>query len=182
MDGTIGEIRMFAATFNPRTWAYCQAQLMPIAQNNALFSLLGTTYGGNGVQTFALPNLASRVAVGTGQGNGLPNVQLGQMAGTWNSTLNIALAGIFLGLGYVLTGRLALPIGLHLTWNLFQGNIFGFPVSGNEFDEVSSLLVRTGGRRTINGSFWGDRRRRRFRWYGRRRDVRGRDAPRCGDH
>ena len=87
MEGTIGEIRMFAANFAPRNWAYCSGQLMPIAQNQALFSILGTTYGGNGVQTFALPNMQSRVAIGTGNGPGLSPVQLGEVKGTESNTL-----------------------------------------------------------------------------------------------
>ena len=87
MEGTIGEIRMFAATFSPRNWAYCNGQLMPIAQNQALFSILGTTYGGNGVQTFGLPNFQSRVAIGTGNGPGLAPVQLGEVKGTESTTL-----------------------------------------------------------------------------------------------
>jgi microcystin-dependent protein len=87
MEGTIGEIRMFAGTFSPRTWAFCNAQLISISQNTALFSILGTTYGGNGQTTFALPDFRGRVAVGTGTGPGLPNIQLGQMAGTPTATL-----------------------------------------------------------------------------------------------
>lgn len=87
MEGTIGEIRMFAATFAPRNWAYCNGQLMPIAQNTALFSILGTTYGGNGQTTFGLPNMQSRVAVGTGNGPGLSAYQLGQLSGTESNTL-----------------------------------------------------------------------------------------------
>jgi microcystin-dependent protein len=87
MEGTIGEIRMFAGTFAPRTWAFCNNQLISIAQNTALFSILGTTYGGNGQTTFALPDFRGRVAVGTGTGPGLPNIQLGQMAGTPTVTL-----------------------------------------------------------------------------------------------
>ena len=87
MEGTIGEIRMFAGTFSPRTWAFCNAQLLSIAQNTALFSILGTTYGGNGQTTFGLPDFRGRVAVGTGQGPGLANVTLGEMAGTPTVTL-----------------------------------------------------------------------------------------------
>lgn len=87
MEGTIGEIRMFAANFAPTTWAYCNGQLMPIAQNQALFSILGTTYGGNGVQNFALPNMQSRVAIGTGNGPGLTPVQLGEMKGIESNTI-----------------------------------------------------------------------------------------------
>jgi microcystin-dependent protein len=89
MEGYLAQVKLFAATFAPRNWSLCQGQTMSIAQNSALFSLLGTTYGGNGVQTFCLPNFASRIAVGTGQGNGLNNIVLGQMAGTWNSTLQV---------------------------------------------------------------------------------------------
>ena len=88
MEGTIGEIRMFAANFAPRNWAYCNGQLLPIAQNQALFSILGTTYGGNGVQTFALPNMQSRVAIGTGNGPGLTPVQLGELKGSETNTLS----------------------------------------------------------------------------------------------
>jgi microcystin-dependent protein len=87
MEGTIAEIRMFAGTFAPRNWAFCQGQIMSIAQNTALFSLLGTTYGGNGQTTFALPDLRGRVPVGTGQGPGLPNVNLGEVSGEPTHTL-----------------------------------------------------------------------------------------------
>jgi microcystin-dependent protein len=90
MEGTIGEIRMFAGTFAPRTWALCNGQLISIATNTALFSILGTTYGGNGQVNFALPDFQGRVAVGTGTGPGLPNVQLGQKAGTNTVTLTTA--------------------------------------------------------------------------------------------
>ncbi len=81
MEGYIAEIRMFAPTFAPRNWAYCSGQILSIAQNTALFSLLGTTYGGNGQTTFALPDLRGRVALGTGTGAGLSSVQLGEMSG-----------------------------------------------------------------------------------------------------
>jgi microcystin-dependent protein len=87
MEGTIGEIRMFAGNFAPRNWAFCQGQIMSIASNTALFSILGTTYGGNGQTTFALPDFRGRVAVGTGTGPGLTNVQLGQISGTETVTL-----------------------------------------------------------------------------------------------
>lgn len=87
MDGTIAEIRMFAGNFAPRFWAFCSGQILSIASNTALFSLLGTTYGGNGTTTFALPDLRGRVPVGTGTGPGLPPVTLGQQAGTPTITL-----------------------------------------------------------------------------------------------
>lgn len=84
MDPFIGEIRMFAGNFAPRGWAFCQGQLLSIAQNTALFSILGTVYGGNGTTTFGLPDLRSRIPVGTGQGPGLTPIVLGEMAGTEN--------------------------------------------------------------------------------------------------
>ena len=89
MEGYIAEIRLFAGNFAPRGWAFCNGQILSIAQNTALFALLGTTFGGNGQTTFALPDLRGRVAVGPGQGPGLPSVNLGQMAGENNHTLII---------------------------------------------------------------------------------------------
>lgn len=87
MDPFLGEIRMFAGNFAPRGWATCDGQILPIAQNTALFSLLGTTYGGNGQTTFALPDLRGRVPVHVGQGPGLSPYSLGQSAGSENVTL-----------------------------------------------------------------------------------------------
>jgi microcystin-dependent protein len=83
----LGEIRMFAGNFAPRGFALCNGQLMSIAQNTALFSLLGTTYGGDGQQTFALPNLQSRVPIGQGQGVGLSNRNIGESVGSEAVTL-----------------------------------------------------------------------------------------------
>jgi microcystin-dependent protein len=87
MEGYIAQILLFAGTFAPRNWAYCDGSLVNIASNTALFSLLGTTYGGNGTTNFALPDLRSRVAVGAGQGPGLSNYALGQRGGTETVTL-----------------------------------------------------------------------------------------------
>lgn len=83
----LGQISIFGFNFPPRGWATCSGQILPIAQNTALFSLLGTTYGGNGQTTFALPDLRGRVPVSFGQGPGLSNVQLGQQAGSETVTL-----------------------------------------------------------------------------------------------
>jgi microcystin-dependent protein len=82
MDAYIGEIRLFAGNFAPRNWAFCQGQLLPIAQNTALFSILGVTYGGNGQTNFALPDLRGRVPIGQFQGAGLSNRTIGQANGT----------------------------------------------------------------------------------------------------
>jgi len=83
----LGEIRLFAFNFPPRGWALCNGQLLSISQNTALFALLGTTYGGNGQTTFALPNLQSRVPIHQGQGPGLSPYVMGQTAGEENHTL-----------------------------------------------------------------------------------------------
>lgn len=88
MDPYLGEIRPFAFDFAPRNWALCNGQILAIAQNQALFSLLGTTYGGNGVTTFALPDLRGRVAISSGQGPGLSSYSLGQAGGVENVTLS----------------------------------------------------------------------------------------------
>jgi len=87
--GTIGEITMFAGNFAPDGYALANGQLLPISQNTALFSLLGTTWGGNGQTTFALPNLQGRAAIGMGQGPGLSNYALGELTGTETNTLNV---------------------------------------------------------------------------------------------
>jgi microcystin-dependent protein len=83
----VGEIRMFGFGFAPQGWAQCNGQLLPIAQNTALFSLLGTTYGGDGRITFALPDLRSRVPLGQGQGPGLSSYAEGQAGGAETVTL-----------------------------------------------------------------------------------------------
>jgi microcystin-dependent protein len=89
-DPFIGEMRMVGFNFAPQGWAFCQGQQMSIAQNQALFALLGTTYGGNGIQTFGLPDLRGRSPVGFGQGTGLSSIELGQAAGSENVTLTQA--------------------------------------------------------------------------------------------
>jgi microcystin-dependent protein len=86
MNPTLSEIRMFAGNFAPLYWKFCNGQLMSIAENTALFSLVGTIYGGDGQVTFGLPDLRGRMPVGTGTGPGLPNVDLGEMAGSENVT------------------------------------------------------------------------------------------------
>jgi microcystin-dependent protein len=86
-DVYLAELRLFASNFAPVGWALCAGQLLPINQNTALFSLLGTTYGGNGQTNFALPDLQGRVAVGAGQGVGLSPYGLGQQGGSETVTL-----------------------------------------------------------------------------------------------
>jgi microcystin-dependent protein len=86
-DPFVAEIRIFGFNFAPRGWAFCDGQLMPLSQNTALFSLLGTFYGGDGKSTFALPDLQGRVPMGTGQGAGLTDRFLGETSGVPTITL-----------------------------------------------------------------------------------------------
>ena len=83
----VAEIRIFGFNFAPKGWAFCNGQLMPISQNTALFSLLGTTYGGNGISTFGLPNLQGSAPLHPGQGAGLSLRDLGESGGEQNVTL-----------------------------------------------------------------------------------------------
>ncbi len=88
-DPFIGQISMFAGNFAPRGWALCDGQLLPISQYSALFSILGTTYGGDGETTFALPDLRGRVPMHAGNGSGLTSRQLGQKFGSETNTLTV---------------------------------------------------------------------------------------------
>ena len=89
MEGYLAEVRLFAANFNPRNWQYCHGQLLAINTNQALFSLIGTTYGGDGRTNFALPDTRSRVVIGAGHGAGLPDYQLGEKGGTQTVALTL---------------------------------------------------------------------------------------------
>lgn len=89
MEPFIGQVILFAGNFAPRGWAFCDGQLLPIAQNQALFSILGTTYGGDGQNTFALPDLRGRAPIGPRQGAGLSNYPLGQRTGREALTLTV---------------------------------------------------------------------------------------------
>src|SRR5437763_4442340 len=87
----VGEIRMFGGNFAPAGWMFCAGQLLPIAENETLFNLIGTTYGGDGQETFGLPDLQGRMPIHVGQGPGITqNYQLGEMAGTESVTITAA--------------------------------------------------------------------------------------------
>src|SRR3954470_1233777 len=86
----LSEIRIMSFSFAPKGWAMCNGQLLPINQNQPLFSLLGTTYGGNGITTFALPDLRGRVLVGIGQGDGLTERVWGEKSGAESFTVTTA--------------------------------------------------------------------------------------------
>ncbi len=85
----VGEIRMFAGNFAPNGWMFCEGQTLPISENEVLFQLIGTTYGGDGESTFNLPNLASRVPVHMGTAPSGTTYQIGEMAGTEQETLTV---------------------------------------------------------------------------------------------
>jgi microcystin-dependent protein len=87
-ESFLGEIRMFAGNFAPRSWALCDGQLLSINQNDALFSLLGTTYGGDGRTTFGLPDLRGRVPIHQGTGPGLSLRRIGEKSGSENATVS----------------------------------------------------------------------------------------------
>ncbi|MBV9932127.1 MAG: phage tail protein [Alphaproteobacteria bacterium] len=89
-DPFVAEIRIFGFNFAPKGWAFCDGQILPISQNTALFSLLGTTYGGDGKSTFALPNLQGNVPLHAGQGPGLSQYFIGEESGTETVTLLIS--------------------------------------------------------------------------------------------
>jgi microcystin-dependent protein len=115
-DPFVAEIRMFPFNFAPKGWAFCDGQLLPLSQNTALFSLLGTFYGGDGKSTFALPDLQSRSAMHSGQGNGLSQHFLGEMGGVEYVTLLdseipahthavMSVPGVFPGNTSIVTGN-----------------------------------------------------------------------------
>jgi microcystin-dependent protein len=113
-DPFVAEIRIFGFNFPPTGWASCDGQLMPISQNTALFSLLGTTYGGDGKSTFALPDLQGRAPMGNGQGPGLSLHDLGESAGSSQVTLLVSempLHGHTLGASQDRSDELSSPAG-----------------------------------------------------------------------
>lgn len=90
MEGTVGEIRMFAGTFAPMNWSICNGQTLALRAYTALYAIIGTNYGGDGTTTFKLPDLQGRTIVGTGQGVGLTNYDLGDSTGTETATLSLS--------------------------------------------------------------------------------------------
>ncbi len=109
----VGEIRMFAGNFAPRSWAFCDGQLLAISQNSALFSLFGTYYGGDGRTTFALPDCRGRSPVHAGTGPGLPQARLGTKSGSNASGAVAATTSVSIdrGLGKTQQTWDALPVG-----------------------------------------------------------------------
>ena len=145
-DQFLAEIRIFPFNFSPSGWAFCSGQLMPISQNTALFSLLGTTYGGDGKSTFALPNLQDSAPMGQGQGPGLSERSLGEASGTENVTLiqtELAKHGHTLSAVPAIADSKG-PGGNSLAVSQ-NGNVFS---TGNNLTEVAmspSAITPTGG-------------------------------------
>jgi microcystin-dependent protein len=138
MEGTIAEIRMFAGTFAPRSWAFCAGQILSIAQNTALFSILGTTYGGNGQTTFALPDLRGRTPVGAGQGPGLSNISLGQVSGSETVTL---LTTQMPAHTHTLTGNVTMQVNNDTAGLTDDATNRRFGAIGNVFTSATTDLV-----------------------------------------
>ena len=116
-DPFVAEIRIFPFNFAPKGWAFCDGQILPISQNTALFSLLGTTYGGDGKSTFALPNMQGNAPMQPGQGPGLSLHDLGEMAGVESVTL----------LESEIPAHTHAQLGQQDLGDLFQPQVGGFP-------------------------------------------------------
>lgn len=142
MVPTLSEIRIFAGNFAPRSWAFCNGALLSIAQNSALFSLIGTMYGGDGRTTFALPDLRGRAPVGIGQGPGLQNWDLGQMQGSETTTMTVLNLPIH---NHAATGHLKVasgngsvnsPAGAYLAASIGRDSGTGQSVQVNVYDST----------------------------------------------
>jgi microcystin-dependent protein len=149
----LAEIRIFAGNFAPRGWATCDGQIMSIAQNTALFSLLGTTYGGNGQTTYGLPNFQGSAPMQQGQGPGLTDRSLGELGGSPNVTLiqtempahtHQFLAGAAAGRG----GGTNVPTGNDLASGTSPDTIYG--PSGANLQMSPQMLLPTGGSQPHN--------------------------------
>lgn len=137
MDPFVAEIRIFGFNFPPRGWAYCNGQLLPISQNTALFSLLGTTYGGDGKSTFALPNLQGSAAMQPGQGQGLSLRDLGEIGGEQTVTLLVTEMPVHSHAANAKNANNALPSPVANMW----GTSGGGKVAANFYAAASNPLV-----------------------------------------
>ena len=138
----VGEIRMFAGNFAPAGWMFCEGQLLPISENETLFQLIGTTYGGDGQSTFALPNLQSRVPIHMGTGPGLTTRTLAEASGVETVTLTTNqipshthsfLASTDAALSVDPTGNI---IAEPVTINLFFGDVAAAALNANSIQPV----------------------------------------------
>jgi len=144
-DPFVAEIRIFPFNFPPKGWAFCNGQLMPISQNTAVFSLLGTTYGGDGKSTFALPNLEGRAPMHPGQGPGLSLHDLGESGGSETVTLleSEIPAHTHTLRGNNTQGDSPIPTGNTLA--RYSGNVYQQNVSSNLTAMAPQSLAPAGG-------------------------------------
>ncbi len=143
----VAEIRMFGGNFAPTGWASCDGQLLPISQNTALFSLLGTSYGGDGKSNFALPNLAGAVPIGQGQGPGLSERFLGEMSGETSITLltsEIPLHTHSMNAHTPDNADLLTPTALDVLAKANPGNAFNSTTSGVQAMNIQELTLAGG--------------------------------------
>lgn len=134
MDPFVAEIRIFPFNFAPKGWAFCDGQILPLSQNTALFSLLGTTYGGDGKSNFALPNMQGNAPMHPGQGPGLSLHDLGETGGSDTVSLlesEIPAHNHSVGAENVPLGSVTTP----------AGHVFDHPASGNLFNIAGSVVV-----------------------------------------
>jgi len=147
----IAEIRIFAGNFAPRSWAFCNGQLLPVAQNTALFSLIGTTYGGDGRTTTALPNLQGRAPMHPGRGPGLTSRHLGERGGVETVTLTEAQMPNH-------NHTLMSSSSPGTTFSPTDNSVLARSVGGNAFDDTDNLnsslnegtITETGGSQAHN--------------------------------
>ena len=141
----IGEIRIFAGNFAPNGWAFCDGSLQAISQNDALFALIGTTYGGDGQNTFALPDLRGRVPVHQGQGPGLGARSIGEQSGTETVTLTAAQVPVHT---HVMKASSALPSGASGVGGVLAANnvnLYGGFVQGSTTPMAAQAVSPQGG-------------------------------------
>lgn len=145
----VGEIRMFAGNFAPLGWAFCDGQLLATAQNDALFSLLGTKYGGDGLTTFRLPDLRGRAPIASGTGPGLSPRAEGQNGGWENVSLNGSnLPAHTHSLGSANTpGISSTPTGV-LARDATGSNIYSTQLTGTTAELSAAMVAATGGSRS----------------------------------
>lgn len=152
MDPYLAEIRLFAGNFQPLSYQFCAGQSMSIAVNTALYALIGTTYGGDGIQTFNLPDLRGRVPVGTFTGPGLPPIDLGEVGGVEEYTLTSANMPIHT---HMLVGAGAAPITgtITATMNVSTATGSGTPEGSFLGADVSGLYANAAtGTDTLNSA------------------------------
>jgi microcystin-dependent protein len=140
----IGEIRMFGGNFAPQGWAFCNGQLLAISQYDALFNLIGTTYGGDGVNTFGLPNLISRVPIHQGQSAGTSSYVLGEMAGAETVTLTVQQVPVHTHLPLCRSAGSDSPNPQSAYWGASEATQYAAASSATAFMNSGAILAAGG--------------------------------------